>query len=55
MLGGQETRLAVNCYFVGAISRTVYGSYRGYFQGFGDMKPTGISQVIEQLCEYSLC
>ncbi|PGS77896.1 polysaccharide biosynthesis protein, partial [Bacillus anthracis] len=22
--------------------------YRGYFQGFGDMKPTGVSQVIEQ-------
>ncbi|WP_249685881.1 oligosaccharide flippase family protein, partial [Bacillus velezensis] len=28
--------------------------YRGFFQGFGDMKPTAISQVIEQLVRVAL-
>ena len=25
------------------------GVYRGYFQGFGNMQPTGISQILEQI------
>ena len=28
--------------------------YRGFFQGFGDMRPTAISQVIEQLVRVAL-
>lgn len=29
-------------------------TYRGYFQGHGDLKPFGISQIIEQLCRVAL-
>ena len=27
----------------------ISSSYRGYFQGFGNMQPTGISQILEQI------
>lgn len=38
--------LAPSVFFVGIIS-----AYRGYTQGFSNMKPTGISQIIEVLCK----
>lgn len=28
--------------------------YRGFFQGFGDMRPTAISQVVEQFVRVAL-
>ncbi len=33
---------------------TLTASFRGYFQGHGEMRPTGISQVVEQLTRVSL-
>lgn len=33
---------------VGFVFASVLGAYRGYYQGFGNMYPTAISQVIEQ-------
>ncbi|MBE7075358.1 MAG: polysaccharide biosynthesis protein [Clostridiales bacterium] len=42
---------AVYGYFAiafGFIFAVMLGAYRGYYQGFGNMKPTAISQVIEQ-------
>lgn len=29
-------------------------TYRGYFQGHGDLKPYGLSQILEQLCRVGL-
>lgn len=48
MLGGQETRLPLLVTSLALLVAPYMAVYRGYFQGFGDMKPTGISQVIEQ-------
>ena len=47
MLGGQETRMPLLITSL-ALPQPYMAVYRGYFQGFGDMKPTGVSQVIEQ-------
>lgn len=33
---------------IGFVFASVLGAYRGYYQGFGNMKPTAISQVLEQ-------
>ncbi|WP_410984673.1 oligosaccharide flippase family protein [Bacillus cereus] len=48
MLGGQETRLALVITSFALLIAPYMAVYRGYFQGFGDMVPTGVSQVIEQ-------
>ncbi|MBE5107946.1 polysaccharide biosynthesis protein [Bacillus thuringiensis] len=48
MLGGQETRMPLLVTSLALLVAPYMAVYRGYFQGFGDMKPTGISQVIEQ-------
>ena len=48
MLGGQETRIPLLVTSLALLVAPYMAVYRGYFQGFGDMKPTGISQVIEQ-------
>lgn len=48
MLGGQETRMSLLVTSLALLVAPYMAVYRGYFQGFGDMKPTGISQVIEQ-------
>lgn len=48
MLGGQETRAPLLVTSLALLVAPYMAVYRGYFQGFGDMKPTGISQVIEQ-------
>ncbi|KFN03391.1 polysaccharide biosynthesis protein [Bacillus clarus] len=49
LLGGQETRLALIITSFALLIAPYMAVYRGYFQGFGDMVPTGVSQVIEQL------
>ncbi|EEK52177.1 Polysaccharide biosynthesis protein [Bacillus cereus ATCC 10876] len=48
MLGGQETRMPLLITSLALFIAPYMAVYRGYFQGFGDMKPTGVSQVIEQ-------
>ncbi len=48
MLGGQETRMPLLITSLALLIAPYMAVYRGYFQGFGDMKPTGVSQVIEQ-------
>ncbi|WP_085994114.1 putative polysaccharide biosynthesis protein [Oceanobacillus senegalensis] len=47
-LGGPATRPALIIVSFTLIIAPYMAIYRGYFQGFGDMKPTAISQVIEQ-------
>ena len=54
MLGGQETRMPLLITSL-ALLTPYMAVYRGYFQGFGDMKPTGVSQVIEQFVRVFLC
>lgn len=34
---------------IGFVFASVLGAYRGFYQGFGNMKPTAMSQVIEQV------
>lgn len=46
MLGGQETRMPLLITSLALLIAPYMAVYRGYFQGFGDMKPTGVSQVI---------
>ncbi|WP_369900910.1 oligosaccharide flippase family protein [Bacillus manliponensis] len=48
ILGGEDTRLALLVTSFALLFVPYMAVYRGYFQGFGDMMPTGISQVIEQ-------
>lgn len=48
LLGGQETRLPLMITSFALLVAPYMAVYRGYFQGFGDMVPTGVSQVIEQ-------
>ena len=48
MLGGQDTRLPLIVTSFALLIAPYMAVYRGYFQGFGDMIPTGVSQVIEQ-------
>ncbi|PWW31251.1 O-antigen/teichoic acid export membrane protein [Cytobacillus oceanisediminis] len=47
-LGGQSTRLALIVVSGTLLVAPYMAVYRGYFQGFQDMKPTAISQVLEQ-------
>lgn len=54
MLGGPTTRLALIVVAGTLLVAPYMAVYRGFFQGFGDMKPTAISQVIEQLIRVSL-
>lgn len=42
---------AVYGYFaiaIGFVFASILGAYRGYYQGYGNMKPTAVSQVLEQ-------
>ena len=41
--------IAPAAFFCSAMS-----SYRGYYEGFGDMKPTAVSELIEALCKLLL-
>ncbi|CDQ38366.1 MULTISPECIES: putative polysaccharide biosynthesis protein [Virgibacillus] len=53
-LGGQSTRLALIVVTATLLVAPYMAVYRGYFQGFEDMKPTAISQVIEQFIRVGL-
>ncbi|WP_026909351.1 putative polysaccharide biosynthesis protein [Paucisalibacillus globulus] len=48
MLGGESTRLALIIVASTLLFAPYMAIYRGYFQGFEEMKQTAISQVIEQ-------
>ncbi|WP_182199832.1 putative polysaccharide biosynthesis protein [Paraliobacillus salinarum] len=54
MLGGPTTRLALIVVAGTLLVAPYMAVYRGFFQGFADMKPTAISQVLEQLIRVSL-
>ncbi|OZU88376.1 polysaccharide biosynthesis/transport protein [Virgibacillus indicus] len=53
-LGGSTTRLALIVVAATLLIAPYMAVYRGFFQGFGDMRPTAISQVIEQFIRVSL-
>jgi O-antigen/teichoic acid export membrane protein len=48
MLGGPETKIPLLIVSLTLLMAPYMAVYRGYFQGFGLMAPTGVSQVIEQ-------
>ena len=48
VLGGPQTKLALLMVSATLLIAPYMAVYRGYFQGFSDMKPTGFSQVLEQ-------
>ncbi|WP_077297952.1 putative polysaccharide biosynthesis protein [Virgibacillus pantothenticus] len=54
ILGGQSTRLALIIVAATLLIAPYMAVYRGYFQGFEDMKPTAISQVMEQFVRVGL-
>ncbi|MFA9559344.1 oligosaccharide flippase family protein [Evansella sp. AB-rgal1] len=49
LLGGEYARLSLLIVSTTLLVAPYMAVYRGYFQGFEDMKPTAISQVLEQL------
>lgn len=49
VLGGPSTRYALIIVSATLLVAPYMAVYRGYFQGFEDMKPTAVSQVLEQL------
>lgn len=54
ILGGQSTRFALIIVALTLLVAPYMAVYRGYFQGFEDMKPTAVSQVIEQFIRVGL-
>ncbi|MEG0472385.1 MAG: DUF5693 family protein [Solibacillus sp.] len=48
-LGGPSTRFALIIVALTLLVAPYMAVYRGFFQGYGDMRPTAISQVVEQL------
>ena len=48
-LGGPSTRFALIIVALTLLVAPYMAVYRGFFQGYGDMKPTAVSQVLEQL------
>ena len=48
-MGGSNTQYALIIVSLTLLVAPSMAIYRGFFQGYGDMKPTAISQVIEQL------
>ena len=48
LLGGSSTRLALIIVAATLLISPYMAVYRGYFQGYQDMRPTAISQVLEQ-------
>lgn len=48
MLGGPSTRLSLIVVAATLLIAPYMAVYRGYFQGFQDMRPTAVSQVLEQ-------
>lgn len=53
-LGGEFTKPAVMIVSITLLIAPYMAVYRGFFQGFEDMKPTAASQVIEQLVRVGL-
>ena len=49
MLGGQETRMPLLITSLALLIAPYMAVYRGYFQGFGDMKPTGYHRSLSNL------
>lgn len=49
MLGGPSTRFALIIVALTLLVAPYMAVYRGFFQGYDDMRPTAISQVLEQL------
>lgn len=54
MLGGEFTRPSVLIVSFTLLIAPYMAVYRGFFQGFEDMKPTAVSQVIEQFVRVAL-
>ncbi|NCU17674.1 putative polysaccharide biosynthesis protein [Pallidibacillus pasinlerensis] len=54
MLGGPQVQTALIIVAATLLVAPYMAVYRGYFQGFDDMRPTGTSQVIEQLVRVTL-
>ncbi|RHW39976.1 polysaccharide biosynthesis protein [Lysinibacillus yapensis] len=48
-LGGPSTEIALIVVALTLLVAPYMAVYRGFFQGFGNMQPTAVSQVIEQL------
>lgn len=48
LLGGPSTRLSLIVVSATLLIAPYMAVYRGYFQGFQDMRPTAVSQVLEQ-------
>ncbi|ASK62139.1 polysaccharide biosynthesis/transport protein [Virgibacillus phasianinus] len=53
-LGGPNTRLALIVVAATLLVAPYMAVYRGFFQGFEDMRPTAVSQVIEQFIRVGL-
>ncbi|WP_181346839.1 polysaccharide biosynthesis protein [Thalassobacillus sp. CUG 92003] len=54
LLGGEETLPALLIVATSLLVAPYMAVYRGYFQGFEDMRPTALSQVIEQFVRAGL-
>lgn len=53
-LGGPSTEIALIVVALTLLVAPYMAVYRGFFQGFGNMQPTAVSQVIEQLVRVCL-
>ena len=47
--GNSSASLGYMAISVGFVFASIIGAYRGYYQGYGNMYPTAISQIIEQV------
>ncbi|WP_408007889.1 oligosaccharide flippase family protein [Pseudalkalibacillus sp. A8] len=54
VLGGQKTRLSIIIVSITLLIAPYMAVYRGFFQGYENMKPTAYSQVIEQFIRVAL-
>jgi O-antigen/teichoic acid export membrane protein len=54
LLGGESTRLSLIIVSTTLLIAPYMAVYRGYFQGFENMNPTAISQVLEQFIRVAL-
>ncbi len=52
--GNKSVTLGYFAISIGFVFASMLGGYRGYFQGFGNMMPTAISQIIEQVSKLIL-
>lgn len=53
-MGSPDSRYAIWVVAIALIFEVVMSSHWGYFQGFGNMKPTAITQVIVAVCKLSV-